>query len=364
MRITFVIAGLGIGGAERILALVANGLRSRGHDITILTFAQADVTPSQPLDPAVRLEQLDLARPARTAIKALANNLERLRTLRRAIRKSTPDVVVPFMDTTNVLTLLALAGSGIPVVACERTDPARHRIGRAWNLLRNLTYPMAARVTLQTSGTAGAFPERIRRRCSVLPNPVAIDSSGVQEAEITRPAIIGVGRLSREKGFDVLLRAYSLARAELPPGTGLWILGEGAERPNLETLRGELGLGGAARLPGAVSRPGPCLAGADLFVLPSRFEGFPVALCEAMACGLPVICTEFSSGMADIVTPGENALVVPCDDPEAMAAAMRRLLADETLRSRLGRTAAASMERFSLRHILDRWEALLNECLR
>ena len=177
------------------------------------------------------------------------------------------------------------------------------------------------------------------------------------EVSVRRPAIVAAGRFSREKGFDVLIEAFGLLASRHPDWT-LTILGDGSERRALEAAIDRFGLRGRICLPGLVSRPAAVLRQAELFVCPSRVEGFPNALCEAMACGLAVIATATDGSLA-ILRHNQNGLLVPRDDHRALAAAMERLMTDGDLRSRLGQRAAEVTSRFALERILPQWEALL-----
>lgn len=347
-----------MGGAERVLSLVANGLAERGHDVSVSTLCGADKPLHYPIHPDIRLLPLGIEAASHSQPARVLNNGKRIRVLRAAIRKIAPEVVVSFMDTTNVLTILACAGLSIPVAVAEHIDPAQHDIGRIWNLLRHYTYPHASRVLLLTSGIDQYFPAPIRKRCTVMPNPVVVDCSGECPLPLEGRCIVGLGRLSPQKGFDILLQAFAQV-APKHPDSYLWILGEGPERAALEALRDTLGLRDRAHLPGSVPDPGPVLKRAHAFALSSRYEGFPLALCEALACGVATVSTVFSPGAMDILQDGENALVIPVEDTSALAEALDRLLADEKLCDGLSVHAPKILERFGLDKVIDLWEALL-----
>ncbi len=239
-RVALVISSLALGGAEKTLCVLAGGLARRGYEVHVLSFDTPQATPFFPLDPRVRLFGLDLNRPSTSALGALRANARRVAVLRRHLRQLRPEAVIGFMDSTNVLCLLACLGLGIPVLATEHTDPRRHDIGCFWNTLRRLTYPLAAAVTTQTEAVRKLLPGR----CVLLPNPVEAPGQSPLPAEAAPPPgklLLALGRLAPEKGFDLLLEAFASV-AGSHAGWSLVILGEGPERQRLEAQRRALGL--------------------------------------------------------------------------------------------------------------------------
>jgi glycosyltransferase involved in cell wall biosynthesis len=358
MRLVFVIAALDCGGAQRVASLLCSAWARRGERVTILTFEDGRTPPFFPLEPSVEVVPLSLLGRS-GPLGAAARNLARVRTLRRAIASRKPDAVVSFLDTTNVLTLLATRALGIPVVVSERIDPQFWEIGKAWSLLRRITYPRADRVVVQTRGAASRF-SWLRRPPAIVANPVAA-SRGLDTLERgDPPRIVAIGRLTRQKGFDLLLRAV----ARLPErhaSVEVVLAGEGPEEPALRRIAGELGLGERVRLPGNVEDPGALLRSATVFVLSSRYEGFPNVLLEAMAEGVACVATDCPSGPAEILEDGRNGLLVPPGDPAALAAAIERLLDDPAHRARLGLEGKKVRERYSIEATVERWDAILRE---
>ena len=362
MRVTFVISSLGGGGMERVACTMANHWVAAGWGTTVLTFDDGTTRPFYQLDPRVRHVPLRIAQVSATPLAGLWHNLRRLGVLRRAIRESSPDVVLGFMDTTNILALIATRGLGVAVVASEHQDPFRYRIGRVWESLRWLTYRWADRLAINSESFRGYFPRRVQRRAAVLPSPIVLEGWRGDPPEIRwpRPVVLAIGRLTPQKGLDVLLEAFARLRGRFPEWT-LVVLGEGPLRSELEQLRDRLGLADRVRFPGTFPNPRAALAQADLFVLPSRWESFPMALCEALASGLPVVTTEYHPGVHDIVRAGVDAVVVPREDVAALAAAMECLMADPAERRRLGTRAAEITERYGPERVMPRWGALLEE---
>jgi glycosyltransferase involved in cell wall biosynthesis len=177
-----------------------------------------------------------------------------------------------------------------------------------------------------------------------------------------RLTILGMGRLARQKGFDILIEAFARL-AHRHPCWDLVIYGEGPERRALERMRDEYGLGERVAMPGLIADPREAFRRSDLFVLPSRYEGFPNALLEAMASGLPVVASRCPSGPAEIIEDARTGLLVPPEDPSALAAAIEKLMLDEKLRFSLGAAAREVREKYSTDRIVECWSRALAEAL-
>jgi GalNAc-alpha-(1->4)-GalNAc-alpha-(1->3)-diNAcBac-PP-undecaprenol alpha-1,4-N-acetyl-D-galactosaminyltransferase len=361
MRLTFVIFSLSSGGAERVMSTMTNYWAAKNWPVTLLTFDDGREPPFYKLHEGVTHVTLGIAAPSANRFRGITSNLGRIRDLRRAIRSSGPDAVIAFMDKVNVLTLLATVGLNTPVVISERSDPHLTIIGAAWNRLRSCTYRRACRIVVQTEAAKAFFSESLQRRTRVIPNPVFLPpGAAAGGSRGVHKQIVGMGRLGREKGFDLLLEAFAQI-ASRHPDWSLVIWGEGQERGGLEQQRDRLGLRDRIRFPGRTHRPFEKFREADLFVLPSRFEGFPNALCEAMACGLPVVSFDCPSGPGDIIRHSVDGMLIPPGDVAALSTAMENLMEDEKERNRLARRAIEISARFNLEKVMNMWETLLHE---
>jgi glycosyltransferase involved in cell wall biosynthesis len=167
-----------------------------------------------------------------------------------------------------------------------------------------------------------------------------------------------MGRLSVEKGFDLLIEAFGRVAAHRPDWS-LTILGDGPERARLECLAAELHLEYRVSLPGRVADPLPLLADAQAFALPSRYEGFPNALLEAMAAGLPSVAFDCPSGPSDIIADGWNGLLVPAGDVGQLSAALGWLMDNPRERARIGANARDVAVTHAPQRVLCRWSELL-----
>ena len=357
LRLTLVISSLGAGGAEKVLCMLANQWADINWTVRLLTFDHPDRPLYYSLDPRIELCQLDLLLPSSGMVSAVANNLWRLWQLRKAIAKGSPDVVLSFMDTCNILTLAATRGLGVPVVVSERIHPAHQPLATGWSILRKILYRRAHTVVAQTKRALDWHSRAIREKGRVIANPVSAIPVGQSTFRV-----IAVGRLVPQKEFDLLLRAF----AEVAPRHPAWSLvlwGEGPERPALEQLVETLRLSTKATLPGLSPRAGGWIDGGGVFVLSSRFEGFPNVLLEAMAAGLPVIATDCLAGPAELIRDGENGLLVPAGEVAPLAAALDRLLKDAPLREQLSEGARESTRAYSPDRILTQWTAVLTDAV-
>lgn len=353
-RITCVISSLGSGGAERVISRLANAWAADGRHVEIVTLESAQAAPFYPLDPAVVLRPLGVAAASKGLGEAILGNLRRLVALRRAIQASQPDVVLAFTDVTNVRVLMALLGTRLPVIVSERVDPSQHSIGRVWNFLRDRFYPRADVLVVQSERAARFFP-RLAAQLRVIPNPVVLPEVAARPRAEGPRQLVSLGRLHEQKGFDRLFRAFAQV-AERHPNWRLTIWGEGPERSALEQLRDALGLQARVALPGNTTAPYERLAEADLFVMSSRYEGFPNALCEALAIGLPAVSFDCASGPAEIIAHGESGWLVPPGDVDQLAAALDRLMGDAALRQHLAANAMRVRDTYALPKVLAMWD--------
>jgi glycosyltransferase involved in cell wall biosynthesis len=364
VRVCCVASSLAGGGAERVLSLLANAWVARGRAVALLTLAD-ESRDAYALDARVVRLGLNLEVESQTLVSAVLNNLRKVRGLRRAVLSVAPDVVVSFADRVNVLTLFACLGLRIPVIVSERVDPRHHDIGMIWSFMRRIAYRLADRMVVQSEMTRRWAETVTPGRSRVVPNPVGEqflleDGDGNGDR---KPIVLAVGRLVPQKGLDLLIRAFDVV-ARSHPDWSLVIIGRGPDETKLRGLAQGLGCRERVAFLGAVQDPERYYRVAELFVLPSRFEGFPNALLEAMACGCAVIAANCVAGPAEIVESGVDGSLVPPEDVGALVMEMGRLMSDRQERRRLGRKATEVSERYRISRILGLWDDVFAEVSR
>ncbi len=365
MRITLVISNLGAGGAERVMSVMANYWADHGYEVTVITIASAG-EDFYALHPRVHRIGLGLYRSSSHVAASVWSNFVKLKRLRQELKRSRPDIVLSFIDTTNVLTLTASVRLGVPIIVCEHTDPRYHQIGPLWSGLRYVVYRRAVAVVVLTNALR-EWAERFVRpeAVHIIPNPVMVSDDQSPDCGnfgLRGRTVGAMGRLGPEKGFDILLKAFARC-AKTHTEWSLVILGEGQERKALEKLIEQLGIKDRVSMPGQVQGPFRILRKLDMFVLSSRYEGFPMALVEAMACGLAVITTDFPSGVREIVREGVDAVVVPVENIDALATAMDRLMSNHVERNCLRTRAVEVTERFGTQTVMTMWEGVIKSCV-
>lgn len=360
-HVAFVLQGLGAGGSEHIVSQLCNHFAGRGWTVTLLAFEDKAARPYYQHDHAVRIIPLGM-KPERRGFVAAARAMRtRQRLLRKAFEVVKPDLVVSFLTRTNILSVLAARGLGLPVIVSERNNPALQKVGAIWGALRRWTYPRAAGLVTMTSGAMRYFHGFAPANTWVIPNPASLPERPAERLSDGR-TIGAVGRLVPQKGFDLLLAAFAqVARAA--PGWRLVIWGEGPDRAALEAQRDRLGLTDRVDLPGVTTAPGDWIARSDMFVLSSRFEGWGLVVGEAMASGLPVVSFDCEWGPTEMIEHDRSGLLVPGGDVDALAAALTGLCLDDDHRNRLGRQAVTAMQRFSPPQVLASWEKVISGVL-
>jgi GalNAc-alpha-(1->4)-GalNAc-alpha-(1->3)-diNAcBac-PP-undecaprenol alpha-1,4-N-acetyl-D-galactosaminyltransferase len=355
-RLMLVIGSLQGGGAERQLSDMANYWTDRGADVTLATWSGPEVKDFYPLAGGVSRQWLNIDLPRTVPFAAIVSSVRRVRRLRLVLQNLRPDAIVSFIDISNIYTILATRGMNVRVVISERTHPAINRtIGMPWRVLRRIFYRMADVVVAQTEDAGRWLERNCRARVKIIPNYLRDMPQISCERE---PMIIAVGRLSKEKGFDLLLKSFARIALDYPKWR-ICIIGEGAERQALTVLRDELNLAGRVELVGEARDVERWMARASVLVHPSRREGFPNTVLEAMGMGLAVICADCRAGPSELIADGVNGRLVPVDDVEALTRAMLELMAKPELREQLGREAAKVRQRFRQEFIMDKWEACL-----
>ena len=371
MNILFLVSSMHAGGAERVAATLSRGWVQHGHRVTLVPTYTGKGKLFYELDPQVRLEWLAdrLGSAARTPLAPLV----KLWKLRSLVKEQRPDVIVSFLTNVNVMAILATRGLDVPLIVCERTNPAFSSSATpVLQRLRRVLYPHASMVTVQAEASVEAMKKQVSgiQRLAVVPNPLPADLPAPQslqaphESTNVRRRLVAMGRFVPSKRFAELISLFERLAPRFPEWE-LYIWGDGPLREQLQQQVAQKGLSERVKLPGRTSQPWAELLAADLFVLSSEVEGFPNALVEAMALGLPSVSVDCPSGPREITRDGQDARLVPLYDDAALELALGELMSDAHERMRLGAQGAQNVRaRYGLEQVIAHWNVLFAEVLR
>lgn len=364
MRITCIIKELACGGAQKILLILSDYLNRRGHAVTFLY--NGGVSEGEFYDIPQNLKKMyfhpDASRDYRWY--NLAGMIRRTRACRQSILETQPDVAISFVDICNINVLMALSRTSVPVVVSERCDPTLYHIPWRWNLLRRIYYPKADCVVVQSKKVQDwsrnlwpAWKTQIIPNMVLPPKPVVYKKLNGDDF-----ALINIGRLVKQKRQDHIIQAFASLTNDFKRWR-LYILGEGHLRSSLEAEIQKYNLQNKVTLLGSVKAPEAYLAGADLFIFSSLFEGFPNAIAEAMSYGLPAVSYDCPSGPDVIIRHEIDGLLVENGNVDALRDSMARLMANDEMRKEYGIRAKEVTERFHPDRIVDQWEDVLKNVL-
>ena len=275
-------------------------------------------------------------------------------------------MIISFLTNVNIAAIIATLDLNIPVFVSERTYPPAMPTPYMLALLRRWLYPKAGAVVMQTDRGLEWLADTIPRSLgAVVPNPVQYPlpvTEPIISVDITvapaRKVILAVGRLGPEKGFADLIKVFSSLHDQFP----LWdlvIIGEGSERTLLEDTASLNGVTNRVFLPGVAGNMADWYQRASIFALSSHFEGFPNALLEAMAYGLPAVSRDCDTGPSSIIRDNIDGLLVPPDKFfSGFKEALRKLMESSLLRKRMSASAAEVRQRFALHEVARQWDAL------
>ena len=364
MKIMFYYGSMYRGGSQRVISTLANNFVQRGDEVSIM------VTDSRPtgykLDERVRYINQCAEATSSGLVSAVRNNLHHLALTRKYLREIRPDVVFCFDSKMVAEALLTKAFLGIKTIGFEPSNPYSSHRGFFWESMRQVATPFADGYIFSVEGVRQYYPRLTRKKSALIPTGVFAETIPATVPPLhQRPGkkVCAVGRLHFVKGFDVLIRAFARFHQKFPDYT-LHIYGEGPERTGLEELIRQLEADSYIMLEGYVQDVPAKLCENTMFVLSSSIEGMPNALIEALACGLACVSTNCNFGPADLITDGENGLLVPVGDVEALAQALERIAADPALAERLAQNALKIRETHAMEKICGQFHDYITAIVR
>ena len=361
-HIAFYIGSLHKGGAERVFVNLAEFFRDEGYQVTMVTQYRYPDEEEYALPQGIKRVISDLT-AEELSNSRIVNFYRRVGKLHRIWTDEQPDLVLACIGKNNFMAIATTMFTKTKPVVSVVGEAKEEYPNRLMHILANLLFPHAAGIVLQTERSKYFFNKRIQKRAVILPN--SLNPSFIKpryEGERDK-RIVAVGRLDANKNHEMMIRAFAVLQDKYREYT-LTIYGEGELRQFLENLAVELGISERVLFPGVIPDVAAQIERAALFLLTSYSEGVSNALIEALASGLPVISTDVpSGGTVELMADGENGLIIPVGDQEALVRAMDKLLGDPAYADRLGREAAKIQKRLEPQHVNLLWRKYFDEII-
>lgn len=367
MKILFFVYVMSHYGAQKATANLANHWASCGKEIIILSMDDRDLHFID-LHPKIRRISINVTGKNQNTFFKILYNIKRIYRVRKILKEEKPEFAIGIGRLESII--LAIAAKklkNIITIGSERTHPPMFPMGRINEKLRIMTYPWLDTVTVFVQKNADWLHKNIKNtHVSIIPNAVSRPASSHGrdvEREMLFPKqkdtkiLLSVGRLELEKGHDILIDVFSRLVQKYPDWM-LVIVGEGSQECNLKKRARDKNIADLVFFPGHVENISQWYEASDLYVFPSRFEGFPNALIEAMAHGLAPISFDCDTGPADIIDHKINGLLIPPENAIMLQEALARLMGDQTLRAKFAAQAVQVQDRFSMERVSKMWDNL------
>ena len=359
-KIICVIPSLGHGGAQKVIVDIANFIGSHEHDINVQIYTLSGPNFQTVWNPeaSVAVHQLGFNKHPLPRLWQVPLTLFRLR---KYLIAESPSVILSFQDIANFAVLISLIGKNFPIVVSERLDPKTYHYRQLRRGFRKFLYPRAVKIVCQTRSIASQMPCGLRNNVVVIPNACPTvkgkANTGVSPDEMYRA--IAVSRLEKKKGLSELIDAFARIAYRFPRWR-INIYGKGREESALKEKIREYELDDNIFLMGTTTNIVAELHQSHLFLFPSKAEGFPNALAEAIACGLPCVANDHVSGVRELVKNGTNGILTSGPGTiKEFSMAMEHLMSNAQLRADMGEQSITIAQNFSKERILKQWSDLL-----
>ena len=360
MKLLIVIPTLGNGGAERVASILGNAF-SKKHDVRIVLLEDSSINPYV-LNDSIQIKKLDFKVKHGHKLSSIFlyfANFSKIRSaLIKEIEEYNPSTIISFLPKVDFL-ISTIKLKGIRWIASERNDPK----SRSFIVRKALIsiFKKSSILVVQTNKVLNFYKKNKIPNVLIIKNPISriIHQSTVANI-INVPFILSVGRLDKQKNLGTLIKVYYHLKKRDGIEHKLIIIGEGPLRKKLTSLVSRLGIKDYVFLPGRIDDVASYYSKASLFVLPSKYEGMPNALLEAMSFGIPVVSTDFYTGAAKELICDGNGFLVPVDDKKALENAISRGLAlNDDERRNMARRSFLVLEDYSVEKVIQEWEKIL-----
>jgi GalNAc-alpha-(1->4)-GalNAc-alpha-(1->3)-diNAcBac-PP-undecaprenol alpha-1,4-N-acetyl-D-galactosaminyltransferase len=347
------------GGAERVLSIIANYLVNDGWSVTIITISKSEVYYD--IDSRVYLKSLGMDQKSKNIFEAIKFNYQRGRELTKLFKEINPNIVVSFTTTVNVTSIVSARFASIPIIMSERSNPWKIAVPSYWRVFSRFVFPLSQYIVVQTERTKD-FYRRHGVPIKKIYNPLVVEEGYSSLSQKNRKKVIlAVGRLNHIKRFDLLIESFKKVKNR--DDWKLVILGDGEDREKLESLIVSLEMSHEVLLEGKVKNVDEYMKKSSIFILTSKHEGFPNALCESMMYGMAPISFDCETGPSEIIDSGVNGLLIKNGDRSKLIESIENLISDIELREKFSKNALKITEKLDQDNIIEEWQSLIGEVI-
>ncbi|MBF7047736.1 glycosyltransferase [Campylobacter volucris] len=351
MKITFIIATLNSGGAERVLVTLANEL-CKNHEVNIIKFHKEE--SFYKLDPKIKLftlEQFDFS----TLYNKIASRIKKFKALKQALKEHNCDVFISFLDTTNIACIWAKKGLNTPLIISEHSSHAYLK-SKIWKFLRDFSFPYADALTV-LSNDDKSYYEKFVKKVINMPNPCHFtpNTSNLEKENI----VLFVGRLDHNKNPSMFLKAIARLDKNLQNQYKFLIAGDGELKQTLINQANDLAI--KVEFLGKVSNMQDLYEKAKIICLCSYIEGLPTVLLESLYFQVARISTKYTSGYKDLINDEKDGILIDIDDDKALSEKLTLLMQDENLRKQITLNALQRCQDYEVSNVANKWIKLINE---
>lgn len=347
-KITFVCQQMGVGGAERATSILINDFVRRGYEVQLIIMYDHLIEYQIP-------KNVDIVFLGWDHTKSIIKRILRSKQLRDAI---TGDCLILFLYGPIRDTVFATLGKHKKIIVSERTDPSIEPHGWFHQFVRTVSFMLSDICVFQTEDAKAYFPKSVQKKGVIIPNYVR---EGLPEMfhESREKKIVAAGRLDAQKNFPLLIKAFSKLHQDFPE-YDLYIYGRGSLQNELQNLVKILGLNRKVKFPGFVENINELMNSASIYVSSSDYEGISNSMIEALAMGVPTICTDCPIGGARLmIKNGKNGILVPVGDEDALYRAMKKIIEEPEFAEKISRNAYKVRDEYSANMITQKWLELL-----
>lgn len=352
-KIIMVNSRLSNGGSERVMTILANQFaKNKEYDVHMILLRESNDNVYE-VNNRVKLHQFSY-NTNNKIIKAI----RRYKMLKNFLKNEKPDIVISFMIDINILTLLSGRSMRNKIIVSERADPQSKERNIIHRHLEKKLYPKCKKVVLQTNDVKKYYTKNKVYNTVVIPNPIS--------GEIPKPnygkrnqTIVSAGRMTSQKNFKLLIDGFSRI-AERYSNYNLVIYGQGPLLNRLKEQASEYGLDKRIIFPGFVRDVDNKINEASIYVSTSNYEGISNSMMEALAMGVPTICTDCPvGGAAMMIENNVNGILIPMNDVDALYNAMTKILDNKDFSDKISKEAIKIKDKYSVEKIVKEWEKLL-----